>query len=277
MPTQAPQSMLDCLFENGYTPFASADDDTMLESLKSQKQLNNNRRMWLITAATAATGIYDRNTLVHTLKGMPTSYQEWFATYQPEIFDKFNLNSFEEVTVYHALSVGGSHGGNALHEKYGKNKDGKSIIAVANGNALHEKYGQNAEGKSNIAVKGGNAVVESGNQHKLSQADISKPKDQTFRTEASNKSTSESQQLSNKRNEYNKTNSTCWVGWKCLGHGKHKKCPHNTVHYYGDKTQGAKELCYHSEGYKRRKPRKIQGDTQRKCLCINELRAVKST
>ena len=261
------RSMMECILDNEYTPFASVDDEAMLESLKSQKQRNTDRITWLRTAATAATGEYDPNALIHTLKDMPPNCKEWFATNLREILVKFKLNNFGEVTVYHAFSVSGSHGGHVVMENSGLNEKGQYKHAVRiggiggrayTGDAVHKKYGQNAEGKSNIAVKAGNAVVESGNQYKLTQADISKPKDQTFRTEASNKATSESQQLSNKRNEYNNTNSTCWVVWKCLGYGDHESCPHSTVHYYGDNTQGAKELCYHSEGYKRRNPRKCK-------------------
>jgi len=51
--------------------------------------------------------------------------------------------------------------------------------------------------------------------------------------------TSESTAISRKRNEYIETNSTCWVRWKCLGHGDPQDC----------------EFCYHSEGYERRRAR----------------------
>ena len=61
--------------------------------------------------------------------------------------------------------------------------------------------------------------------------------------------------LSVERNKYISTNSTHWVMFRCLGYGDNETCPHGTVSYYGNNTEGAKEYRDYGKGYLYRRKR----------------------
>ena len=61
--------------------------------------------------------------------------------------------------------------------------------------------------------------------------------------------------LSVERNKYISTNSTHWVMFRCLGYGDNETCPHGTVRYYGNNTEGAKEYRDYGKGYLYRRKR----------------------
>ena len=208
-----------------------AEDAEALKVFLEKQRLSRDKRiksrvMWFATMSRRLGG----DTLVYTLRSVPLDCEKWLKSNTRKMLDEHQVDNFNKLTIKNVLQTMGRLGG--------KNRMAKD--------------GFNERNQSKAAVSMGNAVVKSGNQHKFTQADRSKAESSRHKiTKAENSKAGKNSNLSKQRNKYIETNSTHWVMFRCLGYGDNETCPHETVRYYGNNTEGAKE--YHENGKRKQR------------------------